>query len=170
MKNWFLCRLIRPAIILGIFSVAFGCASTRTEHEVFMGEGFQASLPKPGTRVVVWGNHEGAVTRTLGWLEDHQILGFVLVGAYHTDLGMETEKKSGYFDRPWRWEQQQKNQKWVTLFASEDDPWIPIEEPRYIHEKLQCDYHEYKDQGHFGGDYFKSDFPELTRAILSSIG
>lgn len=76
MKNgfWFLCRLIRPAIILGIFSVAFGCASTPTEHEVFMGEGFQASLPKPGARVVVWGNHEGAVTRTLGWLQDHQIL------------------------------------------------------------------------------------------------
>ena len=77
MKNgfWFLCRLIRPAIILGIFSVAFGCASTPTEHETFMGEGFQASLPKPGTRVVVWGNHEGAVTRTLRWLQDHQILG-----------------------------------------------------------------------------------------------
>jgi len=75
MKNWFLCMLIRPAIILGIFSVPFGCASTPTEHEVFMGEGFQASLPKPGTRVVVWGNYEGAVTRTLGWLEDHQILG-----------------------------------------------------------------------------------------------
>ena len=75
MKNGFLCSLARPAIIVGIFSFLFGCASTLTEHEVFMGEGFQSSLPKPGTRVVVWGNHEGAVTRTLGWLQDHQILG-----------------------------------------------------------------------------------------------
>ena len=75
MENVFLFRLIGPAIILGICSVVFGCASTPTEHEILMGEGFQASLPNPGTRVVVWGNHSGAVTRTLRWLQDHQILG-----------------------------------------------------------------------------------------------
>ena len=75
MENKFLYRLIRLAIILGIFSVVFGCASTPTEHETYTGEGFQASLPKPGTRVVVWGNYSGAVTRTLGWLQEHQILG-----------------------------------------------------------------------------------------------
>jgi hypothetical protein len=70
----FLDRLIMKAIILGIFSLLLGCASTPTEHEIFMGEGFQSSLPKQGTRVVVWGNHSGAVFRTLGWLHDHQIL------------------------------------------------------------------------------------------------
>jgi hypothetical protein len=75
MENVFLYRLIRPAIILGICGVVFGCVSTPTKHEVFIGEGFQASLPNPGTRVVVWGNHSGAVTRTLRWLQDHQLLG-----------------------------------------------------------------------------------------------
>jgi len=75
MENGFLYKLIRPAIILGIFSVVFGCASTPAEQESFRGEGFQSSLPNPGARVVVWGNHSGAVTRTLGWLQDHQILG-----------------------------------------------------------------------------------------------
>jgi hypothetical protein len=62
------------AIILGIFSLLLGCVSTPTENEIFMGEGFQSSLPKQGTRVVVWGNHSGSVSRTLGWLQDHQIL------------------------------------------------------------------------------------------------
>ncbi len=75
MENGVLYRFIRPAIILGIFSVVFGCASTTVEQETFMGEGFQSSLPKAGTRVAVWGNHSGAVTSTLGWLHDHQILG-----------------------------------------------------------------------------------------------
>lgn len=75
MEYGFLYGLKSPAIILGIFSVVLGCASTPTEYEIFMGEGFQASLPNPGTRVVVWGNHSGAVTRTLGWLQDHQVLG-----------------------------------------------------------------------------------------------
>ena len=74
MENEFLYRLIRPAIILGIFCGVFGCASTLTEHETYTGEGFQASLPNPGTRVGVWGNYTGAITRTLGWLQDHQIL------------------------------------------------------------------------------------------------
>ena len=75
MENVLLYRLMGPAIILGICSVVFGCASTHTKHEIFMGEGFQASLPNPGTRVVVWGNHSGAVTQTLGWLKDRQVLG-----------------------------------------------------------------------------------------------
>jgi hypothetical protein len=63
------------AIILGIFSVVFGCASTPTEYKTFLREGFPTSLPPAGTRVVVWGNHSGAVIRTLGWLHDHHILG-----------------------------------------------------------------------------------------------
>jgi hypothetical protein len=75
MENGVLYRFIRPAIILGIFSVVFGCASTTVEQETFIGEGFQSSLPKAGTRVAVWGNHSGAVRSTLGWLHDHQILG-----------------------------------------------------------------------------------------------
>jgi hypothetical protein len=75
MENGVLYRFIRPAIILGIFSVVFGCASTTVEQETFMGEGFQSSLPKAGTRVAVWGNHSGAIMSTLGWLHDHQILG-----------------------------------------------------------------------------------------------
>ena len=62
-------------IIVGIFSVVLGCASTSNNHEPLLGEGFQSSLPKPGARVVVWGNHSGAVTRTLKWLQDHQIQG-----------------------------------------------------------------------------------------------
>jgi len=75
MENVFLNRLIRLVILLGIFSVAVGCASTPANQETFKGEGFKSSLPKAGTRVVVWGNHSGAVSRTLGWLQDHQILG-----------------------------------------------------------------------------------------------
>ena len=101
--------------------------------------------------------------------EKQKIMGSVLVGAYHTDLGMESERKSGYFDRPWNWTDMKKNQKWTVLFASEDDPWIPISEPRFIHDTLNCEYHEFKDQGHFGGDYFKPDFPELTLSILNKV-
>lgn len=101
--------------------------------------------------------------------EKHKILGSVLVGAYHTDLGIEKEKLSGYFDKPWEWRNIKQNQQWIILFGSSDDPWIPIDHARFIHAKLDCEYHEYKDQGHFGGDYFKPNFPELSTAILRHV-
>ncbi len=37
---------------------------------------------------------------------------------------------------------------------------------RYLHEQLDCEYHEYTNEGHFGGDYDKRTFPELSHAIL----
>jgi len=113
---------------------------------------------------ILIGHSSGAIA-ALRYAEQNKILGSVLVGAYVTDLGMESEKQSGYFDRPWNWQSIKKNQQWTILFASENDPWIPIEEPRVIRDKITPDYYEFKNQGHFGGDYFKKTFPELIDAI-----
>ena len=117
---------------------------------------------------ILIGHSSGAIASMI-IAENHTILGSILVGAYYTNLGMETEKESGYFDHQWNWANIKKNQKWTILFASDDDPWIPIHEPRHIREKLNCQYHEYNNQGHFGGDYFKPDFPELTAALLDKL-
>ena len=72
---YILLRVTRQICMFGMLSLTLGCASSPTEYEKFMGEGFQSFLPNSGARVVVWGNHSGAVMRTLGWLHDHQILG-----------------------------------------------------------------------------------------------
>ncbi len=122
---------------------------------------------KVDRNTILVGHSSGAIA-SMRLAENHQILGSVLVGAYYTDLGMSTEKLAGYFNRRWDWDSIRKNQKWITLFASQDDPWIPIEHPRYIREQLQCEYHEYTNQGHFGGDYFKPDFPELVLTIVNN--
>jgi len=66
----------------------------------------------------------------------------VLIAAAYTDLDDETEKISGYFDTPWNWQKIQKNQHWILQFASVDDPYIPIQEARFIHQKLNTDYYE----------------------------
>lgn len=117
---------------------------------------------------VLVGHSSGAIA-AMRLAEVTPILGSVLVGAYHTDLGMEKEKLSGYFDHPWDWEKILNNQKWITLFASQNDSWIPIEEPRYLHSKLNCEYHEYKNEGHFGYDCHKSTFPELSQSIIRNL-
>lgn len=112
------------------------------------------------------GHSTGAIA-AMRYAEKHSIYGSVLVGVYHTHLDMESEKKAGYFDRPWEWQQIRDNQQWICIFASQDDPWIPITEARHVHQNLNCEYHEFLDQGHFGGDYFKESFPELTQTIRS---
>jgi len=117
---------------------------------------------------ILVGHSSGAVA-SLRLAEENKILGSVLVGVYHTDLDMAREKASGYFNRDWKWDKIRNNQKWVSIFASQDDPWIPIDQARHIHQYLSCEYHEFTNQGHFGGDYVKVTFPELTLSILNNI-
>ena len=123
---------------------------------------------KVDENTILVGHSSGAIAAAR-FAEQYPILGSVLIGTYHTDLNMESERLSGYFTRPWDWKKISGNQKWTIIYASQDDPWIPIDQPRHIYKNLQCEYHEYTDQGHFGGDYFKPTFPELTTAILRKI-
>lgn len=117
---------------------------------------------------VLIGHSTGAIA-AMRFAENHKLLGSVLVGAYATDLGMESEKISGYFNRPWDWSTIKNNQEWVVQFASTDDPWIPIDEPRFVHHKLSSEYYEFTNQGHFGGDYDKKDFPELVQTLRKKL-
>lgn len=121
---------------------------------------------KVDEKTILVGYSSGAIA-AMRFAEQYSILGSVLVGAYYTDLGMEKEKLSGYFSRPWDWKKIGHNQKWISLFASQDDPWIPIEQARYIHQCLNCEYHEYKNHGHFDKDDLKKEFPELALSILN---
>ncbi len=119
---------------------------------------------KADAQTVLVGHSSGAIA-AMRFAEENPLLGSVLVGAYHTDLGYPKEKQSGYFDRPWKWDSIGRNQQWIIQFAGVNDPWIPIEEARFIHEKLHTDYYESLTAGHFGGDYKKLDFPELIEAL-----
>lgn len=117
---------------------------------------------------ILIGHSTGAIA-TMRYAETHKILGSVLVATYHTDGGDANEIVSGYFDKPWNWEDIKKNQEWIIQFSSTDDPYIPIAEPRFVHEKLDTEYHEYTDQGHMGDDVKKTTFPELVEAVMNKI-
>jgi len=89
----------------------------------------------------------------------------ILVGTYYTDLDDELEKKSGYFDEPWKWEEIMNNAEKIVIFASQDDPYISISEPRFMKEKLGAEYHEYESRGHFD----EKEFPELISVLKKYI-
>jgi hypothetical protein len=117
-------------------------------------------------QTILIGHSSGAVA-AMRYAETNKIIGSVLIGASHTDLGLESERVSHYYDRPWEWDAIKRNQKWIIEFASTDDPFIPIDEARYIaeHLGLGTDYHEYADRGHFGHPEPLLAFPELVEAL-----
>ena len=113
---------------------------------------------------IIVGHSSGAVA-AMRYAQTHRIFGSVLIGASYTDLGIRTEKMSGYFEEPWDWEAIRANQNWVVQFASTDDPFIPIEEPRHIHAKLETDYREKADRGHF----MDTRFPEIVTELKEKL-
>lgn len=111
-------------------------------------------------RTILIGHSSGAIA-AMRYAEKHRLFGSVLVGAYYTDTGDPNERESGYFDDPWDWESIRKNQQWIIQFASIDDPFFPIEEPRLVSERLHSEYYELKGRGHF----FDVKFPELIEVV-----
>jgi hypothetical protein len=77
-------------------------------------------------------------------LEKHKLKGLILVSACHTDLGMESEAISNYYphadgSNPWDWNAIKSNAQWIVQFHSLDDPFIPIEEARYVAEHVKSE-------------------------------
>ena len=123
---------------------------------------------KVDDNTILIGHSSGAVA-SMRYAEKHKILGSVLVGACYTDLGYESEKLSGYYNSPWNWKSIINNQQWIVQYASTDDPYISIDEARHIHDKLHTKYYEFNNQGHFGEDTGKIDFPELIAETISAL-
>ncbi len=113
---------------------------------------------------VIVGHSSGAVA-AMRYAEEYKLLGSVLVGACYTDLGYESERLAGYYDAPWEWEQIKSNQEFVALFASSDDPYIPITEAQFIHDQLGGEYYEFADQGHF----MNKHVPLLLETVSSKL-
>ncbi len=160
--NWFP-YLKRELEKLGVEVIAQEFPDNDLAREIFWIPYIKNELNADETTILI-GHSSGAVA-AMRFAEKNKISGSVLVASYYTDLNDEKEKLSGYFNRDWNWEVIRNNQKWVIQFASYDDPWIPIEQPRFIHKKLKSEYFEFKNKGHFGGDYKKLEFPELLDAI-----
>ena len=113
---------------------------------------------------ILIGHSSGAVA-ILRYLEKNKGKLAILIGVCHTDLGDEKEKKSGYYDKPWEWNKIKNNTEKIVIFASKDDPYIPISEPLFVKEKINAEYHEYNDEGHFGEDVDKKEFPEIVTVV-----
>jgi uncharacterized protein len=98
--NWF------PYIKSAVESLDVECAAPDLPDNVLARKKywfpyFKNSL-KLGSEDIIIGHSSGALA-ILKYAEENEIGASILVGTYHTDLGYEDEKTSGYFDTPWDW-------------------------------------------------------------------
>jgi pimeloyl-ACP methyl ester carboxylesterase len=115
-------------------------------------------------QTILVGHSSGAVA-AMRYAETHRLLGSVLVGVCHSDLGDAFEAASGYYHRPWQWDRIRANQQWIGIFNSTDDPHIPIAESRLVAARLRSSYFEFDDRGHFTD----AAFPELTAFVRRKV-
>ena len=87
------------------------------------------------------------------------------MSACYTDLGDPNEKASGYYSRPWEWEQIKKNCQWIIQFGSTDDPFISMHEQEEVARSLNSEFHQFTDRGHFCDE----TFPELVQALIKHL-
>jgi predicted alpha/beta hydrolase family esterase len=114
---------------------------------------------------ILVGHSSGAVA-ALRYAETHRLLGSILVGVCHTDLGDAEEAASGYYDAPWRWDLIRDHQQWIGIYHSTDDPHIPPSEPRHVAAQLRCSYFEFTDRGHFADAHAFSEIVPFLRRKL----
>lgn len=111
---------------------------------------FLLEVCKADENTIIIGHSSGAEA-CMRLLENHKLLGAVLVCACHTDLGCESEAIAGYYNRPWNWEaiKGHVGPFGITQFHSNDDPFIPMHEASYVADNLTSDFHTFEDKSHF---------------------
>jgi uncharacterized protein len=114
---------------------------------------------------ILIGHSSGAVA-AMRYAESHRLLGSILVGVCHTDLGDSFEAASGYYRSPWQWDTIRTNQQWIAIYNSTDDPHIPIAEARFVAAQLRCSFFEFTDRGHFVDS---RQFPEVVEFVRRKV-
>ena len=96
------------------------------------------------------------------YAETHRLLGSILVGVCHTDLGDAGKRPAATTRAPWQWQRIRDNQQWIAIYHSTDDPHIPVAEARFVAAQLKCSYFEFDDRGHFVDS---REFPEVVAYV-----
>lgn len=118
----------------------------------------------PDERTVVIGHSSGAEA-AMRLAETTKLLGIVLVSACHTDLGISNERASGYYARPWLWEDIRENVGRIVQFGAKDDPFLPLKEQQHVADSLRAEFHRLDGRGHFMED----EMPELMDVVRSFV-
>eukprot|EP01135_Chromosphaera_perkinsii_P007952 Nk52_evm24s1073 gene=Nk52_evmTU24s1073 len=111
--------------------------------------------------------HSSGAQAAMRYAEAHPLKAVVLVSATYTDLGIASERISGYYPQgdsnPYNFEAMRSNCPVWHQFHSEDDPFIPMTEARRVESELKpTKFHSLPGHSHFF-----EPFPELLQVLES---
>jgi serine hydrolase len=109
--------------------------------------------------------HSSGAACALRLMEEHATAGCVLVAAYDNDLGIQLERDSGYFSRPFDYARMRQHTPWIVQFHSQSDQVVPVAVGRQVAARLQSTYIESADDGHFLADRY----PAMLEAVRSRL-
>jgi uncharacterized protein len=130
---------------------------------------FMKDVLKIDKSTIAIGHSSGAVA-LMRFAELHQVGAIILVSACWSDLGIKSERLSGYYphsdgSNPWRFDLMRTNCLIWHQFHSDDDPFISVDEAERVKEGLELrssvDYHFLENRSHF----FDYPFPELVSVV-----
>ena len=90
--------------------------------------------------------------------------GIVLVSPCYTDLGLLSERRAGWYNRPWNWTAIRENSGFIMQFSSKNDGLVPYREQAYVADKLGSELTNLM-KGHF----LISKFPELADKLEAKL-
>jgi uncharacterized protein len=117
-------------------------------------------------RDVLLGWSCGAVA-AMRFASRHPVRGLVLVAPYYSDLGLESVRRSGWVTEQWDWPRLRANAGAISIFHSDNDPYIAQEEFSTLRSALQAEAFVFPGAGHFGE---QETFPELASHISRVYG
>jgi hypothetical protein len=109
--------------------------------------------------------HSSGAEAAMRFAETYKVKGIILVSAYHSDMGKDYERISGYFDRPWEWQKMKENAGFIVQFASTDDHLVPFAEQQAVASQLGSELKTFTDRGHF----LDFEFPEVVDVVKEKI-
>jgi len=92
--------------------------------------------------------HSSGACAVLRLAEKHPFKAVIAVSITDNDLGDKGERESGWYNDPWLWSNMRENTEHLVVFASDDDPFIPIDVQRRV-GKLLADVSSPKTIGTF---------------------
>jgi len=119
---------------------------------------------------IVIGHSSGAV-EILHLLQhlpsDTVIKAAILVSAFKDDLGMDA--LTGLFEEPFDFKAAKAHCSKFIFIHSDNDPYVPLEDAKYLSDELDSDVLLFEGQGHFNTEHSPEykQFPELLIFIAS---
>lgn len=127
-----------------------------------------ANCPFPiNEETLIVGHSSGAILALILAQENPtKVGGVVAVSVFH-DNSLKWDANNSLFDIPFNWEAIQKNTRKLLFVHSDTDPYVPLDQAKYVANNCKAEILVIPDQGHFNleqSEAYKA-FPKLVEIM-----